>query len=123
MQPWPLFDGIAQGHVARQGDDGNTAPRECGLHGNLKDAGHLLGLRNQFTIVAALSKEVFRSSLLKISTPDFIAWNLRRDGQDGNTAPVAVVEPVDQMHVSRTAAPGSDRQPARDMRFRPSGKR
>ena len=123
MQTWPLFNGIAQGHVARQDNDSNAAPGDCGLHGNLEDTGHLLGLRNQFTIMAALSEEMLWFGLLKISAPDFIAWNLRRDGQDGNTAAVTVVEPVDQMQVPGTAAPSADRQPAREMSFRSSGKR
>src|SRR3989442_1234849 len=95
MQPRLLFDRIAQGDISRQGNHRNPASRECGLHGNLQDPGHLLGLRNQFTIVAALREEVFRAGLLKISAADFIAWNLRRDGQDRNTATVTVVEPVD----------------------------
>ena len=123
VQTRPLFDGIAKGHVARQGNDGNTAPRQRGLHGNLEHAGHLLGLRNQFTIVAALREEMFRVSFLKVSAADFIAWNLRRDGEDRNPAAVTVVEPVDQMQVPGTAAPGADGQPSCEMRFRSSGKR
>jgi len=45
--------------------------------------------------MAALREEMLWLGLLKISASDFIAWNLRRDGQDGNTAAVTVVEPVD----------------------------
>ena len=51
-----LFNRIAQGDVSRDDDDRNATPRERSLHRNLQHAGHLLGLRNQFAIVAALGK-------------------------------------------------------------------
>src|SRR6267154_786573 len=73
--------------------------------------------------MAALREEMFWFSLLKISAADFIAWNLRRNGQDGNTTAVTVVEPVDQMQVPGTAAPRADRQPPCEMRLRSSSKR
>ena len=60
---------------------------------------------------------------LKISAADFITWNLRRDGEDGNTAAVTVVESVDQMQIPGTATAGADRQSSREMRFRAGGKR
>jgi hypothetical protein len=47
--------------------------------------------------MAALRKEMFRVGFLKVSASNLLAWNLRRDGEDGNTAFVTVVEPVDQM--------------------------
>jgi len=56
MQTWPFFDGIAHRHITRQDNDSNAAPGDCSLHGDLEDAGHLLGLRNQLTIMAALTK-------------------------------------------------------------------
>jgi hypothetical protein len=74
------------------------------LHGNLKHTGHLFGLRNQLAIVAALREEMFRVGLLEVSAADFIAGDLRRDGQDRNPAAVAVVESVDQVQISGTAA-------------------
>jgi hypothetical protein len=46
---------------------------------------------------AALREELFRMSLLEISTPDFNARNLRRNGQNGNAAALAVVKTIDQM--------------------------
>jgi hypothetical protein len=95
MQTGTLFNGVSQGDISRNDHDGNTAPGDCGLYGNLQDAGHLLGLRNQFAIMAALREEVFRVGLLKISAPNFIAWNLRGDRQDGNAASVTVVKPID----------------------------
>jgi len=52
-------------------------------------------LGNKFTIVAALREKMFWFGLLKISTSDFIAWNLCCDSQHGNAAAVAIVEAVD----------------------------
>src|SRR5262245_3128861 len=66
---------------------------------------------------------MFRMSFLKIAAPDFMAWNLSGDGEDGNTATVTIVEPVDQMEITRAATSGTDCQLSREMRFRASGKR
>ena len=116
------FDGLAQSHVARQGDDGDAAPRDRGLYGNFKHARHLFGLRNQFTIMAALRKEMLRVGLLKVCAADFVAWNLRGDGEHRNTAAVAVVESVDQVEISGTATAGANRQPAGKMSLSARGK-
>src|SRR6202049_3031619 len=122
VQTRPSFDGFSEPDVTGQGYDRNAAPRDRGLYGNLKHAGHLLGLRNQFAVVAALREKMFWVGLLKISAPDFIAWNLRRNGEDRNTAAMAVIEPIDQMQVTGTAAAGADRQTPCEMRFRTSSK-
>ena len=95
MQARLLFHRIAQGDVSGDGNHRNSSPRERGLHRNLQNARHLFRLRNQFAIMAALREKMFWFGLLKISTPDFIAWDLRRDGQDGNTATVTIIETVD----------------------------
>ena len=86
-------------------------------------AGHLPGLGNQFTVITALGEEMFRLGFLKISAADFMAWNLRRDGEDGDTAAMTVVESVDQMQVTGAATSGADSQSPCEMRFRASGKR
>src|SRR6202035_3296568 len=123
VQTRPSFDGISEPDVTRHGYDGNTTSRDRGLDGNLQHAGHLLGLRNQFAVVAALREKMFCMGLLKISAPDFIAWNLRRNSENRNTAAMAVVEPIDQMQVAGTAATGAYRQPPCEMRFCSSSKR
>jgi hypothetical protein len=42
---------------------------------------------------------------------------LRRDGQNGDAAALAIVKAIDQVHVSRPAASGAHRQFASEMRF------
>jgi hypothetical protein len=121
MQTPPLLDRVSQSHVARQDDDGNAAPRDCGLYGNFENSGHLVGLRHQFAIVAALREEMFRVGLLEVSAANFIARDLRRDGEDRNPAAVTVVESVNQVQISGTAAPGANRQPSGEMRIRARG--
>jgi hypothetical protein len=68
--------------------------------------------------MAALPEDVFRMSFLEISTPDFGARNLRRDGQNGNAATLAIVKAIDQMHVAGPAASGANSQFAGKMRLR-----
>src|SRR5260370_806747 len=60
--------------------------------------------------------------LLKVSTTDFAARNLRGDRQNGNAAAMTVVEAVDQVQVPGTTTPGADRQPSREMCLRSGGK-
>jgi len=60
---------------------------------------------NQLAVVAALREELFRVGLLKVSTPDFAARNLRGDRQNGNAAAMTVVEAVDQVQVPGTQLP------------------
>jgi len=60
-------------------------------------------------------------SLLKISASDFRAGNLRRDGQDGNAAALAIVKAINQMQVSGPAAFGAQGQFAREVRFKSRG--
>jgi hypothetical protein len=85
-QPRLLFDGRAQGDIARQSNHRYPVPRERGLHRNLQDPRHLLGLGHQLTMVAALREEMFRVSFLKVAADDFRAGNLRRDGLEGAVA-------------------------------------
>src|ERR1700676_18054 len=98
MQPRTL-DGFSQCYVSGNRDYRNAPPRNRRLHGNLKDAGHLLGVGNQFAIVAALREKMSRVGLLKISASDFIAGNLRGNPKHWDTAAMTIVEPVDQMQI------------------------
>src|ERR1700691_697383 len=118
MQTRSGFDGLSQCYVPGQGNYGNATPRDRRLHGNLKHAGHLFGWRNQFAIVAALREKVFRMGLLEVSAADFIAGDLRSDGDNGNPTAMAVVETVNQMQISGAAASCTNRQLSGEMGFR-----
>src|SRR5580704_2110269 len=73
--------------------------------------------------MAAPGEDLFRISLLKVSTPDFSARNLRRDGQNGDAAALTIVKAIDQVHVSRPAASSAYRQFTREMCLCPGRER
>jgi hypothetical protein len=68
--------------------------------------------------MATLPENMLRMSLLEISAPDFGTGNLRRDGENGDAAALAIVKAVDQMQVSGSAASGAYSQFAGKMRLR-----
>src|ERR1700683_1358133 len=68
--------------------------------------------------MAAPRKDLYRIRLLKISTSDFSARNLRCDSQNGDAAALAIVKAVDQVHISRPTASSAYRQFAGEMRLR-----
>src|ERR1700757_4278450 len=106
---------MLQRDIAGNGNDSNTALRDGSLHGNLEHAWHLLRLRYQFAIVAALREDVLGIGLLKISTANFSARNLCGDGEDWNAAALTVVEAVNQMHVAGATTSGTYCQLASEM--------
>src|SRR5207249_11739850 len=61
--------------------------------------------------------------LLKIAAANFVAGNLRGNGEDGDAIAMTVVETIDQMQIAGTATSGTDGQVSREMRFRAGGKR
>src|ERR1700704_2497872 len=79
-------------------------------------------MRNQFTIMAALREKMFRMRFLKVAAADFLTWNLRGDGENGNAATVAIVKPVDQMQVAGSATARADREASGEVGFRARGK-
>ena len=85
-----------------------TPRREIAVCMAISSTGHLFGVRNQLTIVAALREEMFRMGFLEVPASYFIAGDLRRDGEDGNPAALTVVETIDQMQISGAAATGTD---------------
>ena len=114
--------GLAQSDVAGKNDDGYAASRDRRLHRGLEDARHLLWLRDQLAVVAALLEEMFRVGLLEVPAPQLRARNLGGDGDHGNPVALAIVEAVDQMQVAGSAASCANRQPSRQVGFRPGGK-
>src|ERR1700757_5162775 len=95
--------------IAGNGNDSNTALGNCSLHGNLEHARHLLRLRYQLAVMAALREKMFGISLLKISAANFSARNLCGNGDDGNAAALTIVEAINQMHVPRATTSGTYR--------------
>src|SRR6202051_2537379 len=122
MQAWTL-NGIAQCDIPGYGDYRNAPPRNCRLHGNLKHPGHLLRVRNQLAIVAALREKMFRMGLLKISASNFTAGNLRGNSKYRHPAAMTIVEPVDQMQIARPATSRANGKFPGKMRLRSGGKR
>src|SRR6266481_897681 len=109
--------------IAGKSNDSNAAFGNGSLHGNLEHARHLLWLRHQFAVMAALREEMLGISLLKISAANFLARNLCGDGEDWNAAALTVVEAVNQMHVAGATTSGTYRQLAGEMSFGAGGER
>jgi hypothetical protein len=63
--------------------------------------------------MAAIAKKLVGMGFLKVVAKNLLAGNLRRDGQDRHAAAVAIVEPVNQVHITRPATSGANRQFAR----------
>src|ERR1700722_16282576 len=93
--------------IAGNCNDCNTAFGDGSLHGNLEHARHLLRLRYQFAVVAALREEMLGISLLKISAANFPARNLCGNSEDWNAAALAVVEAINQMHIPGATTSGT----------------
>jgi hypothetical protein len=66
--------------------------------------------------VAAILEQRFRVRCLKIVNADFRAGNMRRNGEDGNCATMAIEESIDEVEVSGSAAARTDGQLTGDMR-------
>src|SRR5260370_12468258 len=109
--------------IAGNGNDSNTAFGDGSLHGNLEHARHLLRLRYQLAVMAALREQMLGIGLLKISAANFLARNLCGDGEDWNAAALTVVEAVNQMHVAGATTSGTYRQLAGEMSFGAGGER
>ena len=122
MEPCCSLDGVSQGHITGQGNHRHSAPGEGGLHSDLEHPGHLFGMRHELAVMAALCKEVLRMRLLTVPTPDLGTRNLGGDRQHGNTAAMTIVEPINQMQVTRSTAAGTHGQPAGQMCLGAGGK-
>src|SRR5215470_1322358 len=91
----PFHQGRFQSNVPGQNHHANAATRDGGLHGDFQHSRHLLGMRDELGVMAALSKRDLGVGLLKIAAPNFGAWNLRGYRQDWNATAVGVVESID----------------------------
>src|SRR5246127_2879264 len=114
---------MLQRNIAGKGNDSDTALRNCSLHGNLEHARHLLRLRYQLAVMAALREEMLGISLLKISATNFPARDLCGNSEDWNAAALAVVEAINQMHIPGATTSGTYRQLAREVGLGTGGER
>ena len=78
------------------------------MHGDFENAGHLLGVRDEFAVVGTLREEVLGVSLLKIVAADLETGDLRGNGEDRDAAAVAIVKAIDEMEISGTTAAGAN---------------
>src|SRR6267154_790770 len=60
--------------------------------------------------MTTIAKEVGGMGVRRGVTTELLARNLRRKRQHRHPAAMAIVKPVDQMHIARTATSGADRQ-------------
>ena len=73
--------------------------------------------------MAALAEDLFGVRFLKVVAADLAAGDVRGDGQHGDAAAMAIVEPVDQVQVAGAAASRAHGEVPREMRFGAGGKR
>jgi len=106
------------GDVAGENYHCHTASGKRGLHGDFENARHLLGMRNELRIVAALPKERIRVRFLKVAATYFTAGDLSGDGQNRDTAAMRIIEAVDEVRISRAAASGAHCEFPGEVRFR-----
>src|ERR1700722_17965789 len=99
---------FAKSHVGGNDHHGHTPLAEGSAHRDAENSWHLICLRNQFAVVAAILEQLFWTRLLKIAAAHFIAWDLCRNGKHGNPAPVAIVEAVNEVKIPRATTACAD---------------
>src|SRR5262249_27452428 len=72
----------------------------------------------ELAVVAALDEQPLRMRLLEERRADLSGRDVRRDREHRHTAPVSVVQSLDQMRVARAAAARADGEPAGEVRLR-----
>src|ERR1700722_3008381 len=111
-----------QGDITWNRHYGHPFIRERGLDGDLQYPRNLRRLGNQFAVMTTLPEKLIRMRLLKIVAADLLAGNLSRQSQYRDSATMAIVKPIDQMHIAGATTPGADRQFTRQMRLRAGSK-
>src|SRR5215216_2771906 len=113
---WSARGSFLQCNISRENNDCD-AERNCSSHCNLKDPRNLISVGNQLTILTALPEQKLRVSLLKVSAPDFSYGNMCCNCQDRHPATIAIVESINQVRVSRSAAPSAYSKFSCEVRF------
>src|SRR5258706_1475493 len=109
-----VYGGL-KGDVARNHNDRDAAIAYRLPDRDFEDAGHLVGPRDQLTIVTALLEQTLRMGFLKIPRAEFGRRNLRRDGKHWHARPLTVEQAVDEVQIAGSAASGADRKLASQM--------
>ena len=93
------------------GDDNHrdSALGDGGAHRDPQHPRHLLRLRNQFAVVAAILEQVLGMGFLEVAAADLLAGDLRGNREHRHAAAVAIVKAIDQVQIARPAAAGADR--------------
>jgi hypothetical protein len=73
----------------------------------------------ELTVVATIAEKLVGMRLLKIAAPDFLAGDLGGYRQHWRAAAMAIIKPINEVHVPGSATPGADRQLAGHMGLRP----
>src|SRR5262249_28867564 len=121
-EPRPFHHSRLQSNIPRQNHHGNAATRDGGLHGDFQHSRRVLGMGDELSVMSALSKRDLGLGFLKIAASNLCDRNLRGYRQDWNPTAVGVVESIDQVCVSRSAAPVTYRQLSCQMCFRSRSK-
>jgi hypothetical protein len=111
------IQGWLQCDVSREHNDRNAAIANGLSDGNLQGARHLVGARDELTIVTALLEQVLGMSFLEISSADLGGRDLGRDSKYRHARALAVVQAIYQVHVPGSAAAGADREFSCEMRL------
>lgn len=104
----PVRDRLGQRHIARDHQHRDIAVLDRRPDRQLQHPGHLLRLRNQLRIAAAVVEEFLRMSLLEVVAADLRARDLRGDRQYRHSTAMGVVETVDQVQVAWSATARTD---------------
>src|SRR5579872_6831536 len=102
--------GCLSGNIPGKDDHRHPAPFDGRANGDVQNPWHLFRVRNQLTVVTALSEKYFRVRFLKVPSTDFFARNVGGNRDNGDPAPMTIIEAVDEMKVARTAASRTHRQ-------------
>ena len=109
--------------IARQYHHPHAAVLDRGLHGELRQARHLLRRGDRADEGAAVREDLLRRGLLEVVAADLGARDVRCDREYGSTVALAIVEAVEQMEAARARRAEHRRRPPGDLCRRARGER
>ena len=102
--------------VAGENEHGRALLADGILDGCPGYAHDLVGMGNRLRVIASLREQGLGLGFLKIPGADLTAGNLRRQCEYRGTGAVGIHDPLDEVGIARTAAPGAYRQAPRELR-------